>query len=218
MRERPEEFSLERLQFRRWLSASPAGVPRSWIAEPVPARRPRCSQMFASPIWRWKSARAISARGLVARAAQQQRTARVVHTLGELLEGPQAGRVERGHVSKAQDHDLRQRVDVDRGRDAACRSRRTEKVHECGRSSRTTESSCSAGCARALSHVVVGHRAHRRRIRDALDKQQRGAHHADADGLVRSAKTVSANVTTQTATSVFVSRRSSGISAQSPML
>ena len=32
-------------------------------------------------------------------------------------------------------------------------------------------------------HVVVGHRRHRGRVGDALDEQQRGAHHADADGL-----------------------------------
>ena len=52
------------------------------------------------------------ASGLIARATEQEGFSGAMKTAGELLERVDAGGVERGHVAKAQDDDVAERVEV----------------------------------------------------------------------------------------------------------
>ena len=51
-------------------------------------------------------------RWLIPRAAQKQSLAGLTQSIGELLQGMDAGCVESGHIPKAQDHDVCKRLQI----------------------------------------------------------------------------------------------------------
>jgi hypothetical protein len=68
---------------------------------------------------------------LLPRAAQDQRSARLLQPIAQRFERRQPGRVDRGHVAQTQNHDRCEMRQIGR-RVAACQSSRRETAHECG--------------------------------------------------------------------------------------
>ncbi len=121
--------------------------------------------------------------GLMARAAQQEVAARSLERQRELLEGAQARRIQRGHVAKAQDDDGRKRGNGVDDRPQFVRGAEQKGAMDAEDPHIGWNRLILQRVDVALLHVFIGHGRHRGRIGHALDEQQGGAHHADADGL-----------------------------------
>ena len=88
--------------FMRREVTSPAAATQ--LRPPISARASAAStfgRMFSAPTCRWNSGPGHQTRRLRRRAAQQQRAARPVQRVGEILNRAQSGRVDRRHVAAA---------------------------------------------------------------------------------------------------------------------
>ena len=102
--------------------------------------------------------------------------------LGEGLDGVNAGGVDGGHVAQAQDDDRLEGFDVDGGFDQLLRGAEEERAVDAQERDVGRNDAALQRVRQAVADVVVGDRSDGGGFGDAIDVEQRGQRHADADG------------------------------------
>ena len=121
-------------------------------------------------------------RGLLHRSAEQERAARGVKASGECLDGVNAGGVDGRHVAQAQNDDGREGFKVGRCLDKFLCSSEEKRAVDAEQRDIGRQDAALEGVGQTVANVVVGYRRDGGGFGNAVDVDQRGERHSNADG------------------------------------